>query len=68
MGIRVFDVHHFSVCGGSAVDTGVVIAGEHQHLVVGLFAELAVVGDIHWAINKISLFILWNNSQVMDSI
>lgn len=34
-------------CGG-AVDTGVVDAFEHEHLVVGFAAEVADLTDVHF--------------------
>lgn len=40
------DVNLFSVCGGCAVDAGIVYAGEHEHLIVRFVADVAGVAHL----------------------
>lgn len=47
IGVIVLDMNQLSIDRSCAVDARVVITSKHEHLVIGLSAELTTIADIH---------------------
>lgn len=57
--IPILDMNNLSIGRGGAVNARVVHARQHEHIVVGLFTDLANIVDIHLRAIKIKLMINW---------